>query len=105
MRAAPSQEEIRRQNLGALLRQVHVHGAVSRSELTTSLGLNRSTIGALTADLSAAGLVREELPKETGRAGRPSLRARADSERVFVYVLLIWVVRLWLVRLVLVRRT
>ena len=27
MRAGPSQEEIRRHNLGALLRYVHVHGA------------------------------------------------------------------------------
>ncbi|GAA5178309.1 ROK family transcriptional regulator [Rugosimonospora acidiphila] len=94
MRAGPSQEEIRRQNLGALLRLVHVHGAVSRAELTTALGLNRSTIGALTADLAAAGLVREELPKETGRAGRPSLVVRAESERVFVYALLIGVDRL-----------
>ena len=34
------------------------------------MGLNRSTIMALTADLTAAGLVREELPRETGRAGR-----------------------------------
>jgi predicted NBD/HSP70 family sugar kinase len=94
MRAGPSQEEIRRQNLGALLRQVHVHGAVSRAELTNALGLNRSTIGALTADLVAAGLVREELPKETGRAGRPSLVVRAESERIFVYALLIGVDRL-----------
>ena len=94
MRAGPSQEEIRRQNLGALLRLVHVHGAVSRAELTTMLGLNRSTIGALTADLTAAGLVREELPKETGRAGRPSLVVTAESERVFVYALWIGVDRL-----------
>ena len=94
MRAGPSQEEIRRQNLGALLRLVHVHGAVSRAELTTMLGLNRSTIGALTADLTAAGLVREELPKETGRAGRPSLVVRPESERVYVYALWIGVDRL-----------
>ena len=45
---------------------VHVHGATSRAELTTALGLNRSTIGALTADLTAAGLVSE------GRRGRPA---------------------------------
>jgi predicted NBD/HSP70 family sugar kinase len=91
MRAGPSQEEIRRQNLGALLRLVHVHGAVSRAELTTMLGLNRSTIGALTADLAAAGLVREQVPRETGRAGRPSLIVQAESQRVFVYALQIGV--------------
>jgi predicted NBD/HSP70 family sugar kinase len=94
MRAAPSQDEVRRQNLGALLRQLHVHGALSRAELTASLGLNRSTIGALTADLAAAGLVREELPRETGRAGRPSLVVRPESQRVYVYAFTIGVDRL-----------
>src|SRR6266545_2720264 len=93
MRAGPSQEEIRRQNLGALLRQVHVRGALSRTELTLSLGLNRSTIGALTADLTAAGLVREELPSDHGRAGRPSLVVRPEPS-VFVYAFAIGVDRI-----------
>jgi predicted NBD/HSP70 family sugar kinase len=87
MRAGPSQEEIRRQNLGALLRHVHLRGPISRAELTTELGLNRSTIGALTADLTGAGLVTEEAPRETGRAGRPSLVVRPESKRVFAYAL------------------
>ena len=94
MRAGPSQEEIRRQNLGALLRQVHVHGALSRAELTAVLGLNRSTIGALTSDLVGAGLVREELPSGHGRAGRPSLVVRPESTKVFVYAFAIGVDRL-----------
>ncbi|MFF5206928.1 ROK family protein [Streptosporangium sp. NPDC000396] len=85
MRAGPSQEEIRRHNLGALLRHVHLGGPTSRAELTSRMGLNRSTIMALTADLTAAGLVREELPKETGRAGRPSLVVRPESARVYVF--------------------
>lgn len=85
MRAGPSQEEIRRQNLGALLRFVHVRGAISRAELTSELGLNRSTIGALTADLAAVGLVSEEAPRETGRAGRPSLVVRPSSDLVYAY--------------------
>ena len=50
-----------------------------------SSGLNRSTIGALTADLAAAGLVSEEAPRETGRAGRPSLVVRPESDRVYAY--------------------
>lgn len=82
---APSQEEIRRQNLGALLRFVHERGQISRAELTTALGLNRSTIGALTAELAEAGLVTEEAPRETGRAGRPSLMVQACSDLIYVY--------------------
>ncbi|WP_449062406.1 ROK family transcriptional regulator [Planomonospora algeriensis] len=90
----PSQEEIRRHNLGALLRHVHLSGPTSRAELTSRMGLNRSTIMALTADLTAAGLVREELPRETGRAGRPSLVVRPESARVYVFALDVGVDRL-----------
>ncbi|MFI6496542.1 ROK family transcriptional regulator [Nonomuraea typhae] len=85
MRAGPSQEDIRRHNLGTLLRHVHLGGPLSRAELTSRMGLNRSTIMALTSDLTAAGLVREELPRETGRAGRPSLVVRPESARVYVF--------------------
>ncbi|MGC4854376.1 ROK family protein [Micromonospora sp. DT4] len=94
MRPAPSQEEVRRQNLGALLRHVHVHGATTRAELTTALGLNRSTIGALTADLAGVGLVSEGTPKETGRAGRPSIVVRPESARVYAYAYSVEVDRL-----------
>ena len=48
---ATTQEEVRRQNLGAVLTQVHRAGPLTRAELTARLGLNRSTIGALTAEL------------------------------------------------------
>lgn len=84
MRAGPTQEEIRRHNLGVLLRSIHLNGPASRSELTASLGLNRSTIGALTTDLVAAGIVREALPKGRSRAGRPSPVVRPESELVYV---------------------
>jgi predicted NBD/HSP70 family sugar kinase len=94
MRASPSQEDVRRHNLGTLLRYVHVHGATSRAELTTRLGLNRSTIGALTAELTTAGLVSEEAPTETGRAGRPSLVVRPESSKIYAYALSIEVDRL-----------
>jgi predicted NBD/HSP70 family sugar kinase len=88
MRTGPSQDEIRRLNLGALLRYVHLGGPTSRAELTANLGLNRSTIGALTADLVTAGLVREELPRDHGRAGRPSLVVRPEPEAyVFAFTI------------------
>jgi predicted NBD/HSP70 family sugar kinase len=83
----PSQEEIRRQNLGAVLRHVHVHGPTSRAELTTRLGLNRSTIGALAADLVATGLVTEGAPTAARRAGRPSLVLSPRSDRVYAHAL------------------
>ncbi|GAA3206692.1 ROK family transcriptional regulator [Actinocorallia longicatena] len=87
MRAAPSPEEIRRHNLGTLLRHVHLGGPASRATLAERMGLNRSTIMALTSDLTAAGLVTEELPKETRKAGRPSLVVRPESARVYVLAL------------------
>ena len=94
MRAGPSPEEVRRHNLGSLLRYVHLYGATSRAELTNRLGLNRSTIGALTAELATAGLVSEAVPRETGRAGRPSLVVRPESAKVHAYALSIEVDRL-----------
>ncbi|MET7418611.1 ROK family protein [Dactylosporangium sp. NPDC005555] len=93
-RSTPTQDSVRRQNLGALLRYVHVSGDTSRAELTSQLGLNRSTIGALTADLAGAGLIDEGVPLETGRAGRPSLVVRPRSSRVYGYALSIEVDRL-----------
>jgi predicted NBD/HSP70 family sugar kinase len=98
MRAGPSQEEVRRHNLGTLLRYIHLHGPTSRAVLADRIGLNRSTIMALTADLTAAGLVREELPRETGRAGRPSLVVRPESRQVYVLAFDVGVDRLAVAR-------
>ncbi|WP_214109827.1 ROK family transcriptional regulator [Acrocarpospora catenulata] len=74
---------IRQRNLGEVLRHVHADGAVSRAVLARRMGLNRSTIMGLTAELAAAGLVRENIPRETGRAGRPSLVVMPEPERVY----------------------
>ncbi|TQS40218.1 ROK family transcriptional regulator [Cryptosporangium phraense] len=65
-------EEIRRHNLSQVLQQIHVHGEMSRAELTASLGLNRSTIGDLVADLVRRGMVDEHVPAGGDKAGRPS---------------------------------
>jgi predicted NBD/HSP70 family sugar kinase len=63
--------------MSALLTQVHLQGPTTRAALTTTLGLNRSTIGDLTGELEELGLVVEELPREElfsgRRSGRPSL--------------------------------
>ncbi|WP_035856685.1 ROK family transcriptional regulator [Cryptosporangium arvum] len=65
-------EEIRRHNLGQVLSQIHRHGELTRAELTTSLGLNRSTIGDLVGDLVRRGMVDEHVPGGGEKAGRPS---------------------------------
>ena len=48
-------EELRRANLRAILQTVHTHGPTTRAVLTKQLGLNRSTIGALTGELQSLG--------------------------------------------------
>ncbi len=67
-----SQDELRRVNLSAVLARVHASGPTSRAALTAELGLNRSTIGDLTAHLETLGLVREVRPTQTRGTGRPS---------------------------------
>ena len=85
--AGSTQDEVRRHNVSTLLRYVHVHGPTSRTELTSVMRLNRSTIGALTTDLTHVGLVREEIPARAAGsgAGRPSLVVCPRPERVYVF--------------------
>jgi predicted NBD/HSP70 family sugar kinase len=64
--------EIRRHNLALLVTQIHSKGILSRAELTELSGLNRSTVGALVAELCELGLVSENVPMGSERAGRPS---------------------------------
>jgi predicted NBD/HSP70 family sugar kinase len=80
---AVTQEEVRRHNLGVLLRLLHVGGAASRADLTAVSGLNRSTVRALTTELADAGLVRESAPVGRGGAGRPSILVEPRSEHVW----------------------
>src|SRR5512138_2540381 len=73
-----------RSNLGDLLHHLHAGGPLSRAALAERMAVNRSTILAWTAELVAAGLVREEHPAGTTGAGRPSLVVCPESERVSV---------------------
>lgn len=84
-----NQEAVRRHNLGTLVSHLHHDGQLSRAELTTRMGLNRSTIGALVGELVDLGAVVETAPGDRdGRrragAGRPSLDVQPSSEAVFV---------------------
>lgn len=79
-------EELRRANLRAILETVHTHGPTTRAVLTKQLGLNRSTIGALTGELQSLGLVTEQASAVAGRSGRPSHLVVPQSDNVVVAV-------------------
>lgn len=93
-------EDVRRGNLASLLRYVHVNGPTSRSRLTSLLSLNRSTIGDLTAELVASGLVREQVGRSgPGSAGgRPSHVVVPETDRVQVLAIDIGVTHLTVAR-------
>lgn len=82
IRPAPvRQDAMRRHNVALVLQQVHHDGALTRARLTQRLGLSRSTIGDLVAELSALGLLGESIPSGGPRVGRPShvVGPRPDS--------------------------
>lgn len=63
---------MRRSNLSAIVRELHVSGPLSRSDLVARTGLTRSAIRVLIGDLAAGGLVVEEAAAGSGSPGRPS---------------------------------
>jgi predicted NBD/HSP70 family sugar kinase len=65
-------ETVRRANLSAIVRELHVHGPQSRSELVARTGLTRSAIRGLIGELVAADLADEERAIPLGVPGRPS---------------------------------
>ncbi|MGZ6734063.1 MAG: helix-turn-helix domain-containing protein, partial [Nocardioides sp.] len=67
--AVSGTEELRRNNLRALLRAVHTGGPMTRAQLTRLLGLNRSTIGGLTTTLIDLGLVAEQTAAQSAAGG------------------------------------
>uniref|UniRef100_UPI001C7F2BBC ROK family transcriptional regulator n=1 Tax=Nocardioides stalactiti TaxID=2755356 RepID=UPI001C7F2BBC len=80
-----NQEAVRRHNLGTLLRHVHDSGEVSRAELTGRMGLNRSTIAGLVAELETLALIEHASPAAGRRgAGRPSAGVRICEDGPYV---------------------
>ena len=65
-------DELRRHNLGAVLERLHLSGSLSRSELASATGLNRSTIGDLIGELAELGFVEEGPGVAASGPGRPS---------------------------------
>jgi predicted NBD/HSP70 family sugar kinase len=70
--AATRPDTLRRHNLSVALFHIHQDGALTRAELTSRMGVSRSTVGALVADLTALGLVEEMVPSGGAGVGRPS---------------------------------
>ncbi|WP_167051162.1 ROK family transcriptional regulator [Salinibacterium sp. ZJ77] len=79
-------DSVRRRNLSTVLELVHRRGGPSRADLTALTGLNRSTIGALVAELAELGLVHETDPSVTNRVGRPSRRVLPDPRPAIIAV-------------------
>lgn len=67
-------DSLRRDNLATILRIVHRRGSrgLSRSELTSLTGMNRSTIAGLVGELVERRLVSETEPMARNGVGRPS---------------------------------
>jgi predicted NBD/HSP70 family sugar kinase len=77
-------ETVRRANLAAIVRELHVGGVRSRSELVARTGLTRSAIRGLIAEFIAADLVSEERATPLGGPGRPSPLVRPNPEGAVV---------------------
>ena len=77
-------ETVRRANLSTIVRELHLRGPLSRSDLVCSTGLTRGAIRGLIGELAESGLVREERSGPVGTPGRPSplVRPRHDSATV-----------------------
>jgi len=80
-------ETVRRANLSAIVRELHLKGPLSRSDLVAVTGLTRSAIRGLIGELVAGGLVREERSEPAGLPGRPSPLVRPDAEGALVLAL------------------
>jgi predicted NBD/HSP70 family sugar kinase len=82
-----SSETAHRANLSAMLRELHIHGPLRRSELVTLTGLTRGTIGALVREFERAGYVTEQAAPSLGAPGRPSRRVRTVGGSAVVLAL------------------
>lgn len=73
--------DVRRSNLGLALRHLRDHGARSRAALAADLGMTRSTVSTLVADLIERGLVTDGQLVQNA-VGRPSTAVELDGRRV-----------------------
>ena len=79
-------EQLRRANLSQVLEVLHQQGPTARAELTRVVGISRSTMAGLVAELEELGLAAETEPASSTRAGRPSGVVRPADDVVAVSV-------------------
>lgn len=79
-------DDLRRANLSTALGLIHAAGSISRADLTRSMGLNRSTIATIVADLEARDLIVVGEARDTKRIGRPSLEISTSVRHVVIAV-------------------
>src|SRR5690242_14655135 len=72
--------QTRQHNLSSVITNLHHSGSLTRSELTRRTGLNRSTVGALVAELAERGLAYTTAAPESGGVGRPSPLVHANGQ-------------------------
>lgn len=80
-------ETVRRSNLSAIVRELHLRGALSRSHLVSHTGLTRSAIRGLIGQLVAGGMVTETRSTPAGTPGRPSPLVHPHPESAVVLAL------------------
>ncbi len=69
--------DIRRLNAGNVLRELRLHGGLSKARLATHTGLTRATISNITAVLKRSGIIRETAWSK-GASGRPGRLLEID---------------------------
>lgn len=80
-----NRDDLRQGNLATLLQYVYKNATISRSDLTSATGLNRSTISDLVGELVELKLVTEKESPQVGRVGRPSVNV-SISDSIFAIV-------------------
>ncbi len=73
-------DPVRQRNLSFVMRRLHTQGPLTRSELTSASGLNRSTMLGMVAELQDLELVIEDAAVADGTAGRPSPLVRPHPD-------------------------
>ncbi|MFI6627123.1 ROK family protein [Streptomyces sp. NPDC050528] len=84
MNAPADSADVRRRNLGLVLRYLDAHGPCARTEVAVGTGLVHATVTALVTELIDRGLVREAGSVPSGGRGRPRRLLRLVPERVVI---------------------